>query len=189
MSEINESEPIDIPDEVADESVTKPKKKRNYDFTPARKAALERAHAARAAKAEERKKIKHETEKKALEIVEERRLNTTADDDKLDHVLYELDKIKKHLPAKNKVSPSLTETESEYEIPKNLRPPPLRRARKKLPPPPVETESEYTETDYTETEEEPEPLPPPRKSKSIRRIQPVEKSEDYAPPKINIRFG
>ena len=179
MSEINETDPIDIPDEVADESVTKPKKKRNYDFTPARKAALERAHAARAAKAEERKKIKHETEKKALEIVEERRLNTSADDDKLDHVLYELDKIKKHLPAKNKVSHSLTETESE-----NLRPPPLRRARKKLPPPPVETESEYTETDYTETEEEPEPLPPPRKSKSIRR-----KSEDYAPPKINVRFG
>lgn len=184
MSQTEETEPIDIPEEPCEDTVTKPKKKRNYDFTPARKAALERAHAARAAKAEERKKIKHETEKKALEIVEERRLNTTADDDKLDHVLYELDKIKKHLPTKNKVSASLTETESEYEIPQKTRPPPTRRGRKK-PPPPVETESEYTD----ENEEELEPLPPPRKSKSNRRIQPVEKSEDYTQPKINIRFS
>ena len=45
-----------IPEEPARESVTKPKKtKGNWEFTPARKAALEKAHAARAEKAAEKK--------------------------------------------------------------------------------------------------------------------------------------
>ena len=98
-------EEIPIPEDTSPESVTKPKKKGNWEFTPARKAALEKAHAARAEKAAQKKKLKKETEAKALEIIEDRRLQTTADDDKLDHVLYELEKIKKAMEEK-KIKPA-----------------------------------------------------------------------------------
>ena len=160
-------------EETVPEPVTKPKKK--WEFTPARQAALEKAHKKRSEKAEEKKKIKKETEKKALEIIEDRRLQSTAEDDKLDHVIYELEKIKKHIKP-----------EAPKETPEKLRPPPLRRSRKKAPPPP-DTESELTMTEPdTELETtETESLPPPRRKKS----QIIEKSEDYQPPKINIMFG
>ena len=157
------------------ETVTKPKKKSNWEFTPARKAALEKAHKKRSEKAEERKRLKEETEKKALEIIEDRRLQTTAEDDKLDHVLYELEKLKKHVVKEHNPAPE------------KLRPPPLRRSRKK-PPPPPETESELTMTEQeTEVETtETESLPRPRRKKNP---PPVERSEDYQQPKINIMFG
>ena len=71
-----------------------------------------------------KKKLKKETAAKALEIIEDRRLQTTAEDDKLDHVLYELEKIKKHVSA------------TKETVPQELKPPPLRRSRKKAPPPP-----------------------------------------------------
>lgn len=163
-------EEIPIPEDTSPESVTKPKKKGNWEFTPARKAALEKAHAARAEKAAQKKKLKKETEAKALEIIEDRRLQTTADDDKLDHVLYELEKIKKHV-----------KNQTKEPIPENLKPPPLRRSRKKAPP---DTESELTESDYVTTETE--SLPPPRRKKNP---PPVERSEEYQEPKINIMFG
>lgn len=164
-------EELPVPEETAPESVTKPKKKGNWEFTPARKAALEKAHLARAEKAAEKKKLKAETQKKALEIIEDRRIQTTADDDKLDHVLYELEKIKKHV----------NRTVKDVPIPEKLKPPPLRRSRKKAPPP--DTESELTESDYVTTETE--SLPPPRR----KNPPPVERSEDRQEPKINIMFG
>ena len=164
------TEEIPIPEETAPESVTKPKKKGNWEFTPARKAALEKAHAARAEKAAQKKQLKKETQAKALEIIEDRRLNTSADDDKLDHVLYELEKIKSHVKQQTK------------EMPKNLKPPPLRRSRKKVPEP--DAESELTESDYVTTETE--SLPPPRRKKNP---PPVERREEYQEPKINIMFG
>ena len=160
-------EEIPIPEDTSPETVTKPKKKGNWEFTPARKAALEKAHAARAEKAAQKKKLKKETEAKALEIIEDRRLNTTADDDKLDHVLYELEKIKKHVK------------QTKEPIPENLKPPPLRRSRKKAPPPP-DTESELTESEYATTETE--SLPPPRRKKNL-------KPADPGPPEINMFFG
>jgi len=163
-----------IPEEPARESVTKPKKKGNWEFTPARKAALEKAHAARAEKAAEKKKLKRETAAKALEIIEDRRLQTTAEDDKLDHVLYELEKIKKHVSA------------TKETVPQELKPPPLRRSRKKAPPPPPDTESELTESDYVTNETE--SLPPPRRKHNVLR-PPVERSQDRQEPKINIMFG
>ena len=168
----NESDPEIVQEEPepAPETVTKPKKK--WEFTPARQAALEKAHKKRSEKAAEKKKLKIETEKKALEIIEDRRLQTTADDDKLDHVIYELDKLKKHMKH----------TVKDDDIPEKLKPPPLRRSRKKAPPPP-DTESELTESDYVTTETE--SLPPPRR----KRSQVVERSEDYQPPKINVVFG
>ena len=168
------TEEIPIPEETAPESVTKPKKKGNWEFTPARKAALEKAHAARAEKAAQKKQLKKETQAKALEIIEDRRLNTTADDDKLDHVLYELEKIKKHVKNQTK----------DEAVPEKLKPPPLRRSRKKAPPPPPDTESELTESDYVTTETE--SLPPPRRKKNP---PPVERREEYQEPKINIMFG
>ena len=132
------TEEIPIPEETGPETVTKPKKKGNWEFTPARKAALEKAHAARAEKAAQKKQLKKETQAKALEIIEDRRLNTSADDDKLDHVLYELEKIKSHVVRSTVPS------------------------RKKAPEP--DTESELTESDYVTTETE--SLPPPRRKKN-----------------------
>ena len=175
------------PEEPAPESVTKPKKK--WEFTEARRLALEKAHAARAEKAAEKKRLKRETEKKALEIIEDRRMGSTAEDEKLDHVLYEIEKLKKHMTETRKergrapqVSASLTETESEYEIPKNLKPPPpARRSRKKAPP---DTESELTESDYPTSATE--TVTKPRRAK---REAPVERTEDYQPPPVNIMFG
>jgi small-conductance mechanosensitive channel len=162
-------EEVPVPEETAPESVTKPKKKGNWEFTPARKAALEKAHLARAEKAAEKKKLKAETQKKALEIIEDRRIQTTAEDDKLDHVLYELEKIKKHVTA------------TKETIQPELKKPTLRRSRKKATPP--DTESDLTESDYVTTETE--SLPPPRRKNN----PPAERSEDYNEPKINIMFG
>lgn len=163
------------------ESVTKPKKKGNWEFTPARKAALEKAHAARAEKAAQKKKLKKETEAKALEIIEDRRLQTTAEDDKLDHVLYELEKIKKHVKNQTK------------DIPENLKPPPpARRSRKKEPEP--DTESEITDSDYATTETESTRPPPPRKKNPKPADRPkggITQSQIAEPeaPKYNILFG
>ena len=174
-------EELPVPEETAPESVTKPKKKGNWEFTPARKAALEKAHLARAEKAAEKKKLKAETQKKALEIIEDRRIQTTADDDKLDHVLYELEKIKSHVVRSTVPNQRFELKNQTKEMPKNLKPPPLRRSRKKAPEP--DTESELTESDYVTTETE--SLPPPRR----KNPPPVERSEEYQEPKINIMFG
>ena len=175
-------EELPVPEETAPESVTKPKKKGNWEFTPARKAALEKAHLARAEKAAEKKKLKAETQKKALEIIEDRRIQTTADDDKLDHVLYELEKIKSHVVRSTVPNQRFELKNQTKEMPKNLKPPPLRRSRKKAPEP--DTESELTESDYVT--EETESLPPPRRKKNP---PPVERREEYQEPKINIMFG
>ena len=168
IAEQNDTTPDEA--EIVTESVTKPKKQ--WNFTPARKAALEKAHIARAKKAAENKKKDTEVHLKAVEIVEDRRLQTTAEDDKLDHVLYELEKIKKH------INPSVSK-----DIPKNLRPPPpARRSRKKEPEP--DTESDLTETDYSTTETE-----STRPSRRKKNPPPAEKSQDYQPPPRKIMFG
>jgi small-conductance mechanosensitive channel len=166
----HEEEPI--PEETAPEGITKQKKK--WEFTPARRAALEKAHKKRSEKAEEKKRLKKQTEKKALEIIEDRRLDTSAEDDKLDHILYQMEKIQTHIKEKN--------------VPEKLKPPPLRRSRKKVEPPPED--SEITETDeltedYYDTTETESTRPPPRRKKN----PPPVRSEYVEEPKINIMFG
>lgn len=161
--------------EIVAESVTKPKKKKPWVLTEARKASLEKAHAAKRKKAAEKRELKAETEKKALEIIEDRRLQTSAEDDKLDHVLYELEKIKKHIkPVVSK------------DIPKNLKPPaPLHRSRKKQPEPDSDSEITMDEPHNEPETTDAESLPPPRRIKS----QPKKRSEDNTTRKLNVVFG
>lgn len=169
-----------VPEETAPESVTKPKKKGNWEFTPARKAALEKAHAAKKKKAAEKRELKVETQKKLNEIAEDRRLETTLEDDKLDHVLYELEKIKKHVVRSTVPNQRFELKNQTKDIPEKLKPPPpARRSRKEKPEP--DTESEITDSDYPTTETESTRPPPPRK----KNPKPVEPEA----PKYNILFG
>lgn len=134
--------------ETETEQITKPKKK--YEFTEARRAALERAQKARSDKAKKRDELKKETEQISLQIIEDRKVGKSQEDDKLETILFQLENMEKHF-SKNS-PPKKNESEFESEPP----PPPKRKIRKKPPPPPDYDSNVASQSD---TESEPTFVP------------------------------